>query len=184
MKRLRILGVIGALVALPAPAQVDRLVVENGTAVASATVAANPTRLRGQAPTKLIAVTCAANSCTRAAPSGASSPLEGLLLSGVGSYFVTLSLSTGTFSGTGVAEIYLYADDSGNGGPAAAWFYVIGKDITPPSGKSDVMVAVQTASLRPGNYRLAVRPNAIATSAAAPVLTVSIRACQTATCAP
>jgi hypothetical protein len=184
VKGLRLLGILGALTAATAHAQVTRFVVENDTAVASATVAANPGLLRGQEPTKLIAITCAANSCTRTAPSNSSSPQEGLVLSGIGSYIITASLSTGTFSGGGAIEIYLYANDSGSSGPSAAWLYVMGADIVPTSGKSAVTTLVQTVSLRPGAYRMVARANAVTTSAAAPALTVSIRACQTATCAP
>lgn len=184
MRFSKVLVVLGVLSALPAAAQVSRLVVENATAVV-ATVAANPTQLRGQGSTSLIATTCSSNSCTRTAPSNASAPQEGLLLSGVGSYIVTASLSSGTFSGGGALEIYLYANDSGNGGPTAGWLYVMGADIVPTSGKSAVTTALtQSVSLRPGAYRLAVRANAVTTSVGAPVLTVSIRACQTATCAP
>lgn len=171
------------LIAGGAWGQVTRYYIEDGDA-GTFTPSGYPERVKGQAAVKGISYACAANACTRTAPSGSSSPQEGIVLSGVGSYIVTLALSSGTFSGTGVAEIWVYVDDSGNSGPSAGWYYVIGKDITPPSGKDKVVTAIQNVSLRPGNYRLVVRPNTIATSAAAPTLTMTVRACQTATCAP
>jgi hypothetical protein len=185
MKRglLLLLVLAGVGVALHASAQVSRFIVEDGDG-GTYTAAANPSRLRGQGPTSFISYACAANACTRSAPSTASSPPEGILLSGLGSYIVTLEVNSGTFSGGGAAEIWLYVDDSGGSGPAAKWYYVIGKDIIPTSGKSAVMTMVQTVSLRPGNYRMVVRPNAVTTSAATPTLTVSVRGCLTATCAP
>lgn len=168
-----------ALVSLSANAQVSRYVVENGDGGVGSTTAT----VKGQGSTTLGQHICAANSCTRVTPSNSSSPQEGVILSGIGSYIVTATLSTGTFSGGGVIELHVYVDDS-SGGPGAGWYYVMGADIVPTSGKSSVMTLVQPVSLRPGSYRLVARANGVTTSAAAPVLTVSIRACQTATCAP
>jgi hypothetical protein len=179
-KWLALVALVAPLMAAVALAQVSRFVVEDGDGGVSG--AAN--LIRGQGSTTLGRHQCAANSCTRAAPSNSSSPQEGVVLSGVGSYIITSSLSTGTFSGAGTIELWVYVDDSGNGGPSAGWFYVMGADIVPTSGKSSIMTKVQPVSLRPGSYRLVARTNAVTTSAAAPVLSVSIRACQTATCAP
>lgn len=162
-----------------ASAQVSRYIVETNDGGVY-TEAAFPALVRGQSSFTAVATICAANACTRTAPSGAT---EGLPISGVGSYIVTASLSSGTFSGSGPIEIYAYLNE-GSTGPTAGWYYILGADITPPSGKSSFVTMVNTVSLRPGNYRLAVRPNAVATSVAAPVLTLSVRACQTATCAP
>lgn len=180
MKRLIWLtAVLGVCVWTAALAQVSRYVVENGDGGVGATTST----VKGQGPTTLGAHQCTSNSCTRTAPSNSSSPQEGVVLSGIGSYIVAANLSTGTFSGGGAIELWVYVDDSGTG-PGAGWYYVMGADIVPTSGKGSVMTMVQPVSLRPGSYRLAARANAVTTSAAAPILTVSIRACQTATCAP
>lgn len=172
--------IIGALLAVSAVAQVSRYVVETGDGGTGTWTHV----VKGQGPTTLGRHICASNSCTRTAPSNSSSPQEGVVLSGIGSYVVTASLSSGTFSGGGALELWVYIDDSSPAGPPAGWYYVMGADIVPTSGKSSVMTLVQPVSLRPGTYRLAVRANAVTTSAAAPTLTTSIRACQTATCAP
>lgn len=168
---------VAAILATHASGQVSRYVIEDGdggTATAGG-------RVKNNGVTTLVGYRCASNVCTRDAPSAAT---EGVILSGVGSYIVSATLSSGTFSGTGALEIWAYINDAESGNPPAGWYYVIGKDITPASGKSSIVSTVQNVSLRPGNYRLMARANAVATSAAAPILTVSVRACQTETCAP
>lgn len=183
MRRVAVAALFAATIyALSALGQVSRYVVEDGDGGVSSAAG----RVKGQGATTLGNSVCGSNLCTRTAPSNSSSPQEGVLISGVGSYIVTATLSSGTFTGAGVIELYVYVDEgtTSTTGPPAGWYYVIGKDITPASGKSSVMSAVQNVSLRPGTYRLAARSNAVGTSAAAPILTVSIRACQTATCAP
>lgn len=146
----------------------DRYLVENATGGA-VDVSTSPTLLKGQSRTTRVAIVCAANSCTRAAPSGAD---EGLEIGGVGAYIVTATLSSGTFSGTGAIELWVY-DYAASASP---WLYLVGKDKTPTSGKSACIWPVETISFRPGKYRLVARPNAVATSAAAPTMTVAIRA--------
>jgi hypothetical protein len=168
------------VVATTASGQVSRYVIEDGDGGVSAAKG----RVFGQGSTTLSGYRCAANACTRDAPSSASSPQEGLSLSGVRSYVFTADLSTGSFSGTGAFEFYVYADDDDGSGPDEQWYYVQGIDVTPPSGKQRFVTQIKTVSLWPGNYRLAVRANAVATSAAAPILTTSLRACLTETCAP
>lgn len=166
---------LSLLLLLPsfALAQADRYVVEDGTA-GTVNVTSNPTLVKGQGATTLVAHTCAANACTRTAPSGST---EGVELGGVGAYLITAKVSTGTFSGTGSIELWVYDYD------ASAWYYLAGKDQTPTSGKAAEAFPVQVNSLRPGKYRLVPRSNAVATSAAAPTLTVSIRACLKQGCA-
>ena len=158
---------------LAAVAQADRYVVEDGTA-ATVSSASSPTLVRGQTLATLVAHTCAANSCTRTAPSAST---EGVELGGVGAYLITASLSTGTFSGTGAIELWVYDVDAGG------WRYLVGKDQTPASGKSTAAFPVQVNTFRAGKYRVAARSNAVATSAAAPTLTVTIRACLKQGCA-
>lgn len=173
-----VLGVWGATSA----AQVSRYIVEDGDGGVF-TTSAFPARVKGQNVFTAIGYRCESNACTRTAPTAATSPPEGLPISGVGSYIVTAALSTGTFSGTGAIELYAHLDE-GSTGPTPAFYYILGGDITPPSGKASFVTMINTISLRPGNYRIAIRPNTVATSAAAPILTMTVRACQTATCAP
>jgi hypothetical protein len=144
----------------------DRYLVENATGGA-VEVSTNPTLIRGQGRTTRVAISCAANSCSRNAPSGAD---EGLEIGGVGAYIVTATVSSGTFSGTGVIELWVYDYT------ASTWHYLVGKDKTPTNGKSACIWPVETISFRPGKYRLVARPNAVATSAAAPTMTVAVRA--------
>jgi hypothetical protein len=179
MKWLSLVALLGALAAAAALAQVSRYIVEDGDGGTFSPKATNV--LRGQDTTTFDAHQCTGSSCSGVVPSAAT---EGISLSGVGSYIFTARLSTGTFSGTGAFKFYVYVDDSGNGGPTARWHKVLGKNIVPENGESAVISMVQTVSLRPASYRLAVIPSSVATSAATPVLTMSLRACQTATCAP
>lgn len=144
----------------------DRFLVENATGGA-VEISTDPTLIKGQSRTTRVAITCAANACSRNAPSAAD---EGLEIGGVGAYIVEAKLSAGTFSGTGAVKIYLYDYTSSD------WFYVVGKDKTPASGESKCCWPIETISLRPGKYRLVARPVSVGTSEAAPVMTVSIRA--------
>lgn len=179
MKRglLMIAVVVSAVLAAQAMGQVTRFVIEDGDGGTSS----GGGRVKNNGLTTLAGYRCASNVCTRDAPTAAN---EGVVLSGVGSYIFTATLSSGTFSGTGAVEFYVYVNDAESGNPPAGWYYVIGKDIVPTSGKSSIMGTVQNVSLRPGNYRLVARANAVGTSVAAPILTTSLRACQTETCAP
>lgn len=152
-------------------ADADRYIVE-GSTTGSVLSSANPELVFGQTRATLVAHTCAANSCTRNAPSAAA---EGLELGGVASYQVTACLSTGTFSGTGTIDFYVYQPGQ------AAWSALIdlpSLQLTNASGKSGcVSWPVQVNTFRASKYRLAVKSTSVATSAAAPVLTVRIDAC-------
>lgn len=151
----------------------DRYVVEDGTS-GTATAAANPTLIFGQDATTLVAQTCAANSCTRNEPGAAT---EGIRLGGVGAYRIGVAVSTGTLSGGGACELHVY--------DGLAWSYMLGKDLSlsGAASRSRVSWATEVNTFRSNGWRLVVRCNGVTTSAAAPTLTVSIRACLKSGCA-
>lgn len=163
---------LAALSAFDADASgVDRFTREDGNNDAG-TPSTFSLQLLGVGTTTLIPHTCAANACTRAAPTAAN---EGLQLDGVNSYYVEACLSTGTFSGGGTLDWYFY--NSSNPVSASRWTQVLELSKTPTSGTSCVRWPTQKNSAKGLGDRLVIRSNAITTSAAAPTLTVSIYAC-------
>lgn len=137
-------------------------------------------QLKGVRTTLLLPHTCAANSCTRAAPSLST---EGIQLDGVRAYWVEACLSSGTFSGGGTLDWYFY--NSSDTVSTTRWKQVLDLSKTPTSGTSCVRWPTQRHSATTNGDRLVVRSNAITTSAAAPTLTVSIYACAAAAgCGP
>ena len=170
---MRRLAVVLAL-ALSAPVLAqpqgsDRFVVEDGTNGA-ATEGSNAFQNNGS--TTLVPHTCAANACTRADPSAAA---EGLSLTDVSAYRVTVCVSSGTLSGTGTLEAWVYDPDAA---ASFRWQPMRSKDLTvSASGETCQAFPVERNSMRGNGYRLVYKSNAVATSAAAPTLTVTIRAC-------
>lgn len=179
MRRVaKLIPVLGALLLAPlllASSSSDKWLVEDGTSgsSSSATLIGG-----GQGATTLVPHTCAANLCTRAQPTTSSSPDEGLDIGGVKSYRVEAALSSGNFLGTGAIELWLKCSDPATA-TSAVWLYVSGGDITPPAGagKTPWSTLVKGNDFRAPGCRLVARSNGVGTSAAAPTMTVSIRAC-------
>jgi len=149
----------------------DRFVREDGNNDAG-TPAIFPVQLKGVGTTLLIPHTCAANSCTRDAPTLAT---EGLMLDAVNSYWVEACLSTGTFAGAGTLDWYFY--NSSDTVSSTRWKQVMELSKTPTSGTSCVRWPNQLHTANGLADRLVIRSNGVTTSAAAPTLTVSIYAC-------
>lgn len=173
MRRLLLLL---AFAATPALAAADRAVYEDGSNGATSEYSLATTTFRAvwdNGSTTLVPHTCAANSCTRAAPSAAT---EGMVLTGIGSYQVWACVSTGTFDGTGAVKLYVY-DPSGASG--AQWGYVLGKDKTPSASASGCVMLVQDKnSFGASESRLVARSVSVGTSAAAPTLTIKLLGCK------
>lgn len=167
------LASLAVVIAAVAYAGSNRFVLEDGT-TGTVTATSNPGQVFNNGATTLVAHTCAANSCTRADPSGS---LEGMQLGEVSAYRVYVCVSSGTLSGTGTLEAWVYDDGPGT------WMPMPSKNLSvTASGKVCQAFPVETNSSRNGNWRLVYKSNAVATSAAAPTLTVGIRACLTTGC--
>lgn len=171
--RTRLLLLLAVLPVLAIAAD-NRHVIEDGT-TGTVSNTTNPTQVfGGQGSTTLRAHTCAANSCTRAVPT---TSIEGMKLNEVSAYRVYAMVDSGTFTGTGTLELYLWDPDAAGG----TWLFMGDKSLSlaKAAGKSAYAWPVERNSARNADMRIVYRSNAVGTSAAAPTLTVGIRGCIT-----
>ncbi len=168
----KLLFIFSLVLASGALADADRFLVESADA-GTVSYATNPTLVFGQDATTSVLHTCSSNACTRTAPSDSSNPQEGLRLGAIASYRVDVCVSTGTLSGTGTLEAWIYDPD----GVVKKWKPMKEKDLTVNATTQCQAFPVETNSMRGNGIRLVYRANAVAVSTSAPTLTVTIRGC-------